>query len=220
MRKTDTPGLPRSRFSFPGGPGSKFIPQPWAAMLLLGGMLLLTGYAHVAGSLQFRHLLGVSFTSRSSNSSSTNSSITSSSMPVGAGQAAPHGESWQAGADLEKMQRMQQGVDFASNMHQMASSSSNNNDVLRLLGLNSTEDALQREPLVHGHVQKAGTTDPRSWLDTFSDDRLDSFMSWRLNRTRAGGPVAPAAGASQLTCPAADHPPLPFPGCHVFVNHQ
>ncbi|KAF8062111.1 hypothetical protein HT031_004371 [Scenedesmus sp. PABB004] len=82
----------------------------------------------------------------------------------------------------------------------------------------SSADALPRRPAVHGRVAKAGVTDPRAWLGAHSDARLDAFISWRVNRTAAGGP-GPAT-ADSYTCAAPDHPPLPFPGCHVFVNHK
>eukprot|EP00775_Hariotina_reticulata_P010221 gene10221-10381_t len=67
-------------------------------------------------------------------------------------------------------------------------------------------------------MQKAGVLDPTAWSANYSDARLDSFLSWRLNRTKAGG--AGLASADSYSCAAADHPPHPFPGCHVFVNHQ
>jgi hypothetical protein len=82
----------------------------------------------------------------------------------------------------------------------------------------STRDALLMRPAVHGHIRKAGVLDAAAWSASSSDARLDSFMSWRLNRTKAGG--AGPASADSYTCAAADHPPLPFPGCHVFVNHR
>jgi hypothetical protein len=80
--------------------------------------------------------------------------------------------------------------------------------------------AVNRRPLVHGRVRKAGMLDPRAWLANHTDERLDSFTSWRVNRTRLGGNSSSPAGADAYTCAGADHPPLPFPGCHVFVNHQ
>jgi hypothetical protein len=86
------------------------------------------------------------------------------------------------------------------------------------VGVAGSADALLRRPSVHGHVAKAGVTDLRAWQSEHSDARLDSFLGWRLNRTRAGGPGA--ASADSYTCAAADHPPLPFPGCHVFINHK
>lgn len=82
----------------------------------------------------------------------------------------------------------------------------------------STQDALLMRPAAYGHMQKAGVLDPTAWSANYSDARLDSFLSWRLNRTKAGG--AGPASADSYSCAAADHPPHPFPGCHVFVNHQ
>jgi hypothetical protein len=80
-------------------------------------------------------------------------------------------------------------------------------------------DAMQRRPFVHGHVTKAGVTDLKSWFGNYSDTRLDSFISWRVQRAKAGG-AGPATGPDSYMCPAADHPRMPFPGCHVFVNHK
>lgn len=85
-------------------------------------------------------------------------------------------------------------------------------------GINSTADAMAKRPDMHGHVMKMGTTDLTYWMSNRSDTRLDSFISWRLNRTRRGG--AGPATADSYTCSAADHPPMPFPACHVFVNHK
>jgi hypothetical protein len=80
-------------------------------------------------------------------------------------------------------------------------------------------DAMQRRPSVHGHVTKAGVTDLKSWFGNYSDTRLDSFISWRVQRAKAGG-AGPGTGPDSYMCPAADHPRMPFPGCHVFVNHK
>jgi hypothetical protein len=80
-------------------------------------------------------------------------------------------------------------------------------------------DAMQRRPSIHGHVTKAGVTDLKSWFGNYSDTRLDSFISWRVQRAKAGG-AGPATGPDSYMCPAADHPRMPFPGCHVFVNHK
>lgn len=85
-------------------------------------------------------------------------------------------------------------------------------------GIRSTTDAMQRRPHVHGYVSKAGMTDITAWMGNNSDARLDSFISWRINRTKRGG--AGPATADSYTCAAADHPKVPFPGCHVFVNHK
>jgi hypothetical protein len=85
--------------------------------------------------------------------------------------------------------------------------------------IKNSYDAMQRRPAVHGHVTKAGVTDLKCWFGNYSDTRLDSFISWRVNRAKAGG-VGPATGPDGYTCPAADHPRMPFPGCHVFVNHK
>lgn len=82
----------------------------------------------------------------------------------------------------------------------------------------STADAISKGPEMHGHMVKTGPTDLKYWMKNYSDTRLDSFMSWRLNRTKSGG--AGPATADSYTCAAADHPPMPFPGCHVFVNHK
>ena len=56
------------------------------------------------------------------------------------------------------------------------------------------------------------------WNHKKGEERFDSFLSYRLNRSAAGGP-GPAT-AESFTCANADHPRLPFPGCHVFVNHK
>jgi hypothetical protein len=116
---------------------------------------------------------------------------------------------------VQHMQRMQQGMEFAG------SSALTSNGMSFLQAQHSIKDpadAMSRRPAVHGRVQKAGMTDPVAWVSNHTDTRLDSFLSWRLGRTREGG--AGPANESSYTCPAADHPPLPFPGCHVFVNHE
>lgn len=125
------------------------------------------------------------------------------------------------------MQSMQQGIDFAADATLRMASTRQQADFLSSAGMSflaaqagikDSGEALSRHPAVHGHVEKAGMADPRSWLNNHTDERLDSFLSWRLGRVRAGG--AGPANETSYTCPAADHPPLPFPGCHVFVNHQ
>jgi hypothetical protein len=124
---------------------------------------------------------------------------------------------------------MQQGLDFAgdSTMRMLSTQQQQQPDSYISNGLpflqaqhsiKSPADAMGRHPAVHGHVFKAGMADPMAWLNNHTDDRLDSFLSWRLDRTRAGG-LGPANEGS-YTCAAADHPPLPYPGCHVFVNHE
>lgn len=84
--------------------------------------------------------------------------------------------------------------------------------------INSTGSAMAKRPDMHGHMVKTGPTDLKYWMSNNSDTRLDSFISWRLNRTRRGG--AGPATADSYTCSTADHPPMPFPGCHLFVNHK
>jgi hypothetical protein len=221
MRRGSNPALPRVRLSFPGTSGDKLGSKPWAAVLLLCGMLMLVGCAHVAGRLRLRQLLEASFQSSSAGGGGGNG-LTSSGTIASRWSKAPLGISSSIaaavgdGAEADKLQHLQQGMDFGGisvnpRLHQ-GSSSSNNTSV----------SALTWRPKVHGRVRKAGMTDPQAWLSNFTDARLDSFLSWRLNRTRADGatPAAAGAGADAATCAAADHPPLPFPGCHVFVNHQ
>eukprot|EP00878_Enallax_costatus_P016190 GHUV01016980.1.p1 GENE.GHUV01016980.1~~GHUV01016980.1.p1 ORF type:complete len:360 (+),score=69.06 GHUV01016980.1:529-1608(+) len=70
---------------------------------------------------------------------------------------------------------------------------------------------------VHGRMEKKGHLQWEHWSTRKAEARFDSFLSWRINRT-VNGP--PAHTAESYTCAAADHPKLPFPGCHVFINHN
>lgn len=231
MRRSFPGGLPRVRISISGAAASNksasLRPGPWAALLLLCGVLLLTGYARIAGRIRISEL-------KSSSSSSNNKGTAASAslQPVSTArfvqQAACSSVGAAAGAaagkqpsDVLCMQSMQQGIDFAAGDmvgQQQRQQVGGVSFLDTQPGLRDPADALSRHAAVHGHVEKAGMTDPRAWLNNHTDERLDSFLSWRLGRARAGGPGP--ANASSYTCPAADHPPLPFPGCHVFVNHE
>ncbi|KAI8473635.1 MAG: hypothetical protein J3K34DRAFT_518755 [Monoraphidium minutum] len=71
------------------------------------------------------------------------------------------------------------------------------------------------QPSIHGAVEKKGNLAWSHWWNRNGEDRVDSFLSYRINRTVYGpGPAA----ADSYTCAKADHPKLPFPGCHVFLN--
>ncbi|KAF8073165.1 hypothetical protein HT031_000826 [Scenedesmus sp. PABB004] len=83
------------------------------------------------------------------------------------------------------------------------------------LGAEPDVEALQ--PTIWGPVAKKGHLAWEAWSTKQSEARFDSFLSWRLNRTLRG---QGAATRESYTCAAADHPPLPFPGCHVFINHK
>lgn len=197
-------GLPRVRLSAPGG-STKSTPRPgpWAALLLLCGVLLLTCYSRLAGHVR------LSVLDKRSNTSKGGSSQHGRNVQTAASSIAA------TGANVQHMQRMQPGMEIAG------SSLLASNGVSFLQAQHSIKDpadAMARRPAVHGRVQKAGMTDPVAWANNHTDARRNSFLSWRLARSREGGPGP--ADESSYTCPAADHPPLPFPGCHVFVNHQ
>jgi hypothetical protein len=113
------------------------------------------------------------------------------------------------------LQGMPLGMDFAGSH---AATSTGVSFLKARPDVKDPADAMGRRPAVHGRVQKAGMADPVAWVNNHTDTRLDSFLSWRMSRARAGG--AGPANETSYTCQAADHPPLPFPGCHVFVNHE
>lgn len=208
-------GLPRVRVSFPGSPTKHASRSgPWAALVFATGVLLLIYYARIAGRIRLVELKdGVSSSSGGSASTSDGSAAT----PAAAGAAAHGSQRWPT--DVLGIQSMQQGMDFAgSDVMRMLHERPQPGNTFLQPGLVSPAQALSSRPTVHGHVHKAGMADPVCWLKDHTDERLDSFMGWRLNRTRAGA-HSPASQAA-YTCAAADHPPLPFPGCHVFVNHK
>ncbi|WIA09571.1 hypothetical protein OEZ85_008963 [Tetradesmus obliquus] len=66
-------------------------------------------------------------------------------------------------------------------------------------------------------MQKQGHLAWEHWSTKRHEARFDHFLSWRMNRTLLG---RPAATAESYTCKGADLPKLPFPGCHVFINHK
>lgn len=214
-------GLPRVRVSFPGSPGSPVKntprPGPWAGLLLLCGVLLLTGYAHIAGRIR------VSDLGKAGGAGSSSVAQAAAAALHGA-RTAVAGAAGKAGADAGHMQSTQLGLDLEGESpmrllsYRQQPASTGISFLQAQHGIRDPADALSRQPAVHGRVQKAGMADPVSWLNNHTDERLDSFLAWRLSRANAGG-VAPA-NATSYTCPAADHPPLPFPGCHVFVNHE
>lgn len=70
---------------------------------------------------------------------------------------------------------------------------------------------------VYGRMEKKGHLQWEHWSTRKAEARFDNFLSWRINRTLNGPPVHTA---ESYTCAAADHPKLPFPGCHVFINHK
>jgi hypothetical protein len=72
-------------------------------------------------------------------------------------------------------------------------------------------------PTIHGHMKKQGHLAWEHWSTKRHEARFDHFLSWRMNRTLFGRPVATK---ESYTCKGADHPSLPFPGCHVFINHK
>jgi hypothetical protein len=73
------------------------------------------------------------------------------------------------------------------------------------------------QPTIHGHMKKQGHLAWEHWSTKRHEARFDHFLSWRMNRTLFG---RPAATEESYTCKGADHPTLPFPGCHVFINHK
>jgi hypothetical protein len=79
--------------------------------------------------------------------------------------------------------------------------------------LNSTA-VMTLQPSVRGWTTKQGPSHRPDWLKSQEDARLSSFLDWRVQRgTRASLDKA-------YTCDKADHPPLAYPGCHVFINHK
>lgn len=84
-------------------------------------------------------------------------------------------------------------------------------------GLGSEPDVQQLQQTVYGHMEKKGHLRWDHWSTRSSEARFDSFLSWRINRTAIGPPIHTA---ESYTCAGADHPKLPFPGCHVFINHK
>jgi hypothetical protein len=84
-------------------------------------------------------------------------------------------------------------------------------------------EALELSPSKHGWSNKTGVADLAAWALREDGRRLDDFFGWRTDRCAAArDPQAEAESVrsgSAFTCAAARHPPTPFPGCHVFVNH-
>jgi len=84
-------------------------------------------------------------------------------------------------------------------------------------------EALGLAPAHHGWSNKTGVADLKSWALREDGARLDDFFAFRTDRCPAArDPAAEARGVASgaaFTCAAARHPPTPFPGCHVFVNH-
>jgi hypothetical protein len=83
--------------------------------------------------------------------------------------------------------------------------------------LGSAPDVQHLKPTIHGHRQKQGHLAWEHWSTKRHEARFDHFLSWRMNRTLFG---RPEATKGSYTCKGADHPALPFPGCHVFINHK
>eukprot|EP00775_Hariotina_reticulata_P011106 gene11106-11260_t len=66
-------------------------------------------------------------------------------------------------------------------------------------------------------ITKKGLLHWPHWSTRQTETRFEEFMSWRMNRNMYGpGP----ASKDSYTCAKADHPPKPYPGCHVFINHK
>lgn len=84
-------------------------------------------------------------------------------------------------------------------------------------------EALDLSPSRHGWSNKTGVADLAAWALREDGRRLDDFFGWRTDRCAAARDPAAEAEAvrsgSAFTCAEARHPPTPFPGCHVFVNH-
>lgn len=84
-------------------------------------------------------------------------------------------------------------------------------------------EALELSPSRHGWVNKTGVADLASWSLAQDEARLDAFFRWRTDKCGAardpGGDARAVASGDAFTCAQARHPPTPFPGCHVFVNH-
>jgi hypothetical protein len=83
--------------------------------------------------------------------------------------------------------------------------------------LGTAPDVQHMTPSIHGHMQKQGHLAWEHWSTKRHEARFDHFLSWRINRTLFG---RPEATKDSYTCKGADHPSLPFPGCHVFINHK
>jgi hypothetical protein len=83
--------------------------------------------------------------------------------------------------------------------------------------LGAAPDVQHMKPTIHGHMQKQGHLAWEHWSTKRHEARFDHFLSWRINRTLYG---RPEATQESYTCKGANHPSLPFPGCHVFINHK
>lgn len=83
------------------------------------------------------------------------------------------------------------------------------------LGTNPNVQAF--EQTVYGRMEKKGHLRWEHWSIHKAEARFDNYLTWRLARTVNGIPVHTE---DSYTCAAADHPKLPFPGCHVFINHK
>lgn len=83
--------------------------------------------------------------------------------------------------------------------------------------LGTNPDVQHYDQTVHGRMEKKGHLHWEHWSTRKAEARFDNFLSWRINRTLNGPPTHTA---ESYTCAAADHPKLPFPGCHVFINHK
>lgn len=83
--------------------------------------------------------------------------------------------------------------------------------------LGATPNVQNFKPSISGHMQKKGHLAWEHWSTRKAEPRFDHFLSWRMNRTIQG---RQALTRDSYTCKGADHPQLPFPGCHVFINHK
>lgn len=138
-----------------------------------------------------------------------------STEPESAAAAGVHGP------HVDRAQSMQQGMDLAANQPSSMYTAQQQLGMDFLQAQQSSKDAadaVSRHPAVHGWVQKAGMADLASWHGNYTRARVESFTAWRADRKQAGGP-GPAGKASYM-CKGSDHPRLPFPGCHVFINHK
>jgi len=72
-------------------------------------------------------------------------------------------------------------------------------------------------PQVHGYVKKSGMADVLAWSQKsqYALARKAVFEQWRRDNDSVAvlqpGPVS---------CASARHPPVPFPHCQIFVNHN
>lgn len=233
--------LPKLRTSYPG---SIHRPSCWPAGVRYGGLavcclLLITG---IVKTVDF-------FSSRITHDEDGGQYFAANTNfePVAAAVAALHSKAAQAAATTlqqrqkqpvssDAIQQLQQGMDsvsvgvaamtrtlrdgdswYASSNTTMGPAVTHTTFLEANSDIKSTGEAMVRKPLIHGHMEKNAPTDMKHWMHNYTDTRLDTFLSWRINRTRRG---VGAATADRYTCPAADHPPIPFPGCHVFVNHK